>query len=505
MAMTRPRLFALLLAATVLSGSHARAGDWVRVRSPHFTIEGDVGAGDLRTLARRLEKFRDVVGRELPPARLATPTPVTVLVYASRREFRGVVPLYNGEPIDIEGFAVASSVGASIAISVGRDAAPYPVVYHEYAHLLIRNGLPGAPLWLQEGLAEYYRAFELTRDGRQAILGKPVVGRQFSRLPGRLLRMSELLAVDETSKLYNVGQDRNRFYAQCWLLVHYLKHEDAARGAQFTDYISRLAARQPAGAAFSEAFPRADQLGSELAIYIERLARKPIQYKFADTSAGEAEYAASRMTLADAMASAGHVLMQQSRYAEAEGCFDRALAMDRGTASAHTGVGLLRMTQERLGEAFGPLREGARLDDRNPMAPFALGFAAYRCLSSHGCLEPNVAQTARAALARAVELGPEFPDALACLGSAELASGAPLAQAQRHLESAVALLPGRDDYRLRLAQVFMRQGKFVKARAMIEPIAAASPDPAQREAARQLLGELAERSREMTGCGQASE
>jgi tetratricopeptide (TPR) repeat protein len=495
MAMTKRCLSALLLAAIVLSGSQARAGDWLRVRSPHFTIEGDVGARDLRELARRLEKFRDVVGRDLPPARLATPTPVLVLVFASGRDFRRVAPLYDGKPVDIEGFAVASSVGASIAISVGRDTAPYPVVYHEYAHLLVSNGLPGAPLWLQEGLAEYYRAFELSGDGRQAILGKPVVGRQFSRLPGRLLRMSDLLAIDETSKLYNVGQDRNRFYAQCWLLVHYLRHADAARGAQFKDYISRLAARQPAGAAFSEAFPRADELGSELAIYIERLARQPIQYLFVDCGAGQAEYPASRMTPADAIASAGHVLMQQSRYSEAEGCFNRALDMDRETASAHTGVGIVRMTQERLAEAFGPLREGARLDERNPMAQFALGFAAYRCLSSHGCFEPNVAQTARAALARAVELGPEFPDALAYLGSAELANGAALAQAQRHLESAVALLPGRDDYRLRLAQVFMRQGEFVKARAMIEPIAATSPDPAQREAARQLLGELPERIR----------
>ena len=53
------------------------------------------------------------------------------------------------------------------------------------------------------------------------------------------------------------------------------------------------------------------------------------------------------------------------------------------------------------------------------------------------------------------------------------------------------LLPGREDYRLHLAQVYLRQRDYAKARALLGPIAVSSRQGLQADAKR-LLGALDE-------------
>ncbi len=489
--MSTRRLFLVVLAALAISQSEARAADWIRLQSANFTFEGDAGERELRAVARRLEQFREVIGRELPSAKLVAPLPVTVLVFAHTRDFKAVVPLYNGKPIDATGYAVVGSAGVSISLSVEDGDSAYPVVYHEFAHLLLVNAFRNFPLWLQEGMAEYYRTFELSDDGRRAVLGKPIASEQFDLLRGRMLPMSELLSADETSALYNVGQDRNRFYAQSWLLVHYLLLGNPDRARQFRDFVARLAAGTPAGTAFTEAFPNADTLRSELSNYVERPAYRIITIPFADRVGGVTEFVEARMTPAESIASVGHVLAQEFRFTEAEARFAQALALAPGTASAHVGIGLVRAMQNRPLDALGPLREGVRLDEQNAMAQYALGLAAFKCQVA-GCDKAGGgAEAARKAFARAVELCPQFPEALAYLGFAEMVSGGNLDDAERHVSAAIAYLPGRDDYRLYLAQVYMRRGELAKAQATLGPIAAMSADAATKASARELLGRLA--------------
>ena len=40
-------------------------------------------------------------------------------------------------------------------------------VFHEYAHVVIANTTRNLPMWLSEGLAEYYSTYELGKNGRE--------------------------------------------------------------------------------------------------------------------------------------------------------------------------------------------------------------------------------------------------------------------------------------------------------------------------------------------------
>ena len=51
------------------------------------------------------------------------------------------------------------------------DADPYPVVVHEYAHLMIRYSGANYPIWLNEGIAEFYSTMT-PAGGKMLALGR---------------------------------------------------------------------------------------------------------------------------------------------------------------------------------------------------------------------------------------------------------------------------------------------------------------------------------------------
>ena len=493
--MVKVRWFAVALAALLVHVPGADAADWLRMRTPHFTVEGDVSNAELHEVALRFEQFREVLGQILPGARLVTRTPVTVVVFAYDREFKAVQPLYQGKPIDSDGYAIVTPFGTSIAISLQKREAAYPIIYHEYGHLLISDAVPMAPVWVQEGLAEYYKTFTLSADRKSAVVGRPVSPGELNLLRGRrLLPLPELLAADHDSKMYNVGTDRQRFYAECWLLVHYLQLGSKARAGQFGAYLSSVARGVPPQTALAQTIPDIGKLESELSDYLYRLDAGAMTLRFtskADRLVTDATYQSAAMTRAEAEASVGRLLAEQQRFAEAAPRLAAALTLDPESGPARVGLGLIDLMQERPLDALPRLREGAGRAGSDALAHFLLGLAALRCKSPECTKQPGLPETARAEFGRAVGLTPEFPDALSYLGFSELATDGDITAAQQHLEAAIGFLPGREDYRVNLAQVFMRQREFARAQALLGPVAAASPTPEFKAAARELLGQLA--------------
>ena len=124
------------------------------------------------------------------------------------------------------------------------------------------------------------------------------------------------------------------------------------------------------------------------------------------------------------------------------------------------------------------------------LAHYSLGLAALQCRSAECEAQQATEEAARKEFLRTVELFPDFPDALSFLGYTEMSTGASLEDAEQHLKAAIKLIPGREDYRFHLAQVYMRMRRFDEAQALLGPIAA-SREAAQRERARQMLAQLA--------------
>lgn len=107
---------------------------------------------------------------------------------------------------------------------------------HETTHALLHAALDAIPLWLDEGLAEY---FESPRDERAT------APRQYELLDSRLrrgpiTRIEALQRLDDTTGM--AGDD----YVDAWAWAHFLIHGPAAARGELIAYLQELRSKRPA-------------------------------------------------------------------------------------------------------------------------------------------------------------------------------------------------------------------------------------------------------------------
>ena len=97
------------------------------------------------------------------------------------------------------------------------EAAVRQAVLHEYVHLLTAEQSPGAPAWLDEGLAEFWSA-TVVEDNRV------IVGRAVAQHVATLRRWQPLRRTlrQPRGELTADSEPAALFYAQSWAMVHYL-------------------------------------------------------------------------------------------------------------------------------------------------------------------------------------------------------------------------------------------------------------------------------------------
>ena len=105
-------------------------------------------------------------------------------------------------------------------------------VRHECTHALLHTWLKGVPLWLDEGLAEYFEVPHDQRAGRHPHLAAV---RALVR-SGELPRLEALEELDEISEM---GRDE---YRDAWAWVHFALHGPPAARDEFERHLADLAA-----------------------------------------------------------------------------------------------------------------------------------------------------------------------------------------------------------------------------------------------------------------------
>src|SRR5207249_4069641 len=146
------------------------------------------------------------------------------------------LPQRNGRPAALRGYFHRDADGYAIAMALDEGEESSSIVFHEYAHLLLQRGRI-LPIWLNEGLAEYFSTFALSSRGRTADIGRPVE-RHVRLLRDRFLPLTAVLSVNAQSDLYDEGERRSVFYAEAWALTHYLLNEAPNGSAAIARYTS---------------------------------------------------------------------------------------------------------------------------------------------------------------------------------------------------------------------------------------------------------------------------
>ncbi|NND97127.1 MAG: DUF1570 domain-containing protein [Pirellulaceae bacterium] len=108
---------------------------------------------------------------------------------------------------------------------------------HETTHALLHANLPLVPLWLDEGLAEY---FEVAAQDR--VHGhRHLRAAKWKQRLGRLRRMEKLEAIGHISKMGKAE------YEEAWSWVHFMLHGDALARNELLAYLADIKNLNPPG------------------------------------------------------------------------------------------------------------------------------------------------------------------------------------------------------------------------------------------------------------------
>jgi len=478
----------VLLPAVAAADPMPRAG-WIGLKAPNFYVIGDVGQRDLREVTRRLEQFREAIGIIFPKAILSTTTPTTVLVFRSHKNYEPVKPLYQGKiKKNIAGYFQPGRSLNYVTFTMEEGIEQLDIVYHEYVHLVVNNNITNVPLWFNEGLAEYYRTFQITANGKLATLGK-VDADHVLLLRDHFIPLADLVKVDHKSPLYNESARQSIFYAESWALVHYLLLGEQQK---YVSHAGSFVAALADGASLEDACQRqlgltGDQLQQLLSRYI-RGDMFPMQSaRFTERIGKIDDLPVTPVSEAEVHATLGDVLLNMGRTADARVELDRAVALDAGYAPAHTSLGMVASRENRADDARKELEMAAGL----PTATYVTQFEFANALAqSWANPAPGDGEKIEKALRRAIELNPSFPDAYEMLAW-KLGQNEPsLDEAMRLVNKALDLAPGREAYVYRKAVLLANKQDFTAARSLLTQIIRGGSDETVRANAQRELAQV---------------
>ena len=186
------------LTALLLLTIPLQAADWISLRSEHFQLYGNATERELRDVALRLEQFREVVTKLNADSLRDNAPPVVTLIFRDDRSFRPFMPRANGRVVPSSGVFVSNLDASYIALSLDTGEEAYRGIFHEFSHYLLRDAFPAAPVWFNEGLAEYYSTLQITGGGRSAEIGRPHEP-HIAMLRERRLPLTQLFGITRNS------------------------------------------------------------------------------------------------------------------------------------------------------------------------------------------------------------------------------------------------------------------------------------------------------------------
>ena len=467
---------------------------WFETRTPNFHLYSCGSTKEVARLAVRLDQFREAYSLLAGAQAVASP-PIVVLAFPDPASLEPFLPLYLGRPADLAAFFSRGSDENLIVLPLSNsDAASLKIIFHEYTHLLLRHNQPYWPLWLTEGMAELYSTFQVS--GRDhARLGLPIDHhlRLLAQTP--MWRLPGLFAVTRASPAYHERRYQGIFYAESWLLTHYLMlGGNPAHEANFRQLTPLLRQGQSPEQAFTNALHTTlPAMQAELARYLARGKFTPLKLTLGATLDQHRTFVTRSLTPMEVCYRLGDELLHIGRLDTAESYFRQAAKLAPNSPLPYEGLGLLAAKREQPDEAVRFLRQAMQLGPLDFLAHFTYAREKYLLTSKDSLLrrlEPETAAEIRTELQQSLALMPDFGPAHYLLGLFEWVQGGDLPAAERHIGCAIQLEPENLSYLLLLAKVQLARNDPAAARRTLEPLRLGYVDPQVRAHAEEMLKPL---------------
>lgn len=449
---------------TVTGREQARAtGAWLHTQTPAFSLYGRVNAKTLVEMARDLEDFDGLLRALHSVDTRLSGKPLPIYVVPRLFDLQKVIP-----GLKAGGF-YSASVGDVFAVTTleGDQDDSRRVLFHEYTHHFMMQYAPAAyPSWLVEGYAEYFETARFKPDTVE--LG--VTNRSIAWLRGEAwIPFDQILG--RRARAANRQYDVQAFYAQSWLLTHYmmLDPERFARLARYTQAVA--AGGDPVTLMPEAAGVPLEDLPRVLRSYMgslpgKRIARPP-------STLGE-------LTVSRLPASADDLILENQRLKRGIPTAERpeVLAMIRERAVRYPDDRLAEMTLARVENDYGDrakaqalLKKRIEADPRDVEALQTLGYSYMLQARADRAKAPELLRLAREQFGKGFAVDPD--NALLLYDFAISRRGEPSYPSDNVLNvllKAQQLAPQVSQFRIAAADALMRRERFDEAVAMVEPV-----------------------------------
>jgi tetratricopeptide (TPR) repeat protein len=454
---------------------------WVRVDSPGFTIFSGASEGRTREVAANLETLTAALGGI--DSRFATRGNRTrVLFFAKRADSQPYFDLLlDQHKTSAPGVFISTSVGEGTMIIDGTRSFMERTVFHELVHKLLSAGGARLPLWLEEGIAEYFSSTEIR--GAAISIGLPIREHQSQLRRRSLIPLPEMFAMtNESPRAIDT-----LFYAQAWGVVDWMIRNSRPG---FYRFVADVEAGMSA----------ADAIRKNFNVNVDAVERGIVHHNAPPPSlslrneSDKIAMTATPMSRADVLYELGRFLssMEVTR-PDGERHLRAAIEADPSHARAIAALGTLRARDKKYDEALPFFEQAIAADPKNGEihVEFAEALLQNELGTFAGTIEPGPDSIPRARRARelaqkALGLGVDAARAKAAIGTSYLveSESAPGIAA---LDEALRLSPGRTDVALNLYALLVRSGDMARAQTLFDQRFARARDPQVQFAARSVF------------------
>jgi tetratricopeptide (TPR) repeat protein len=493
---------------------------WIEVHSAHFSVLTDAGDKRGREVALRMEQMRAVFGQLLLKDKLKMSVPITVIALKSDKQYGAVAPTKQSRA---GGFYVPGSDRIYIVLNLF-EADPWRAVAHPLAHYLLNYNYPPAQGWFDEGLAEYFGSIDI---GKQVEMGgdpelspewhedifderrrDPNVPQSLTQLVSSpvWLSMTDLFTIKHDSSGTREGTHSTLYYAQSWMVVHYLlnKNKMPEAGTYFDLVLNQ---KVPVEKAMVQAFDLTPaQMEDAVKTYFNSLSglgialdqsKKPIANPVSPQqpdhfalpfNADDIGMAVSTVKDEEARAVIDDVMARVPEHRDqALHDLQQLTADPKDNEAARRGLARDDIHQKKFDAAADELEKATDLNPRDPWIWYyrsALKYQQAQATRKEMQGLANMMQDLRAV----TDWYPELADAYNMLGMARVEGGG-INSALEAQKQAIALAPRNMEYQFNLGQIYVAGKKWDLAREVFTRLKA-GPDRTAAAASKQELEDL---------------
>lgn len=450
---------------------------WLNLNTKNFNVITNADGEQSLQLVLKLEQFRQALLEAIPNANKDL-APLTIYIFRDDASF---TPFKVNNTIAYLKF---SDFNNYLVANISINSLPQlKNIYHQYAHYLLQNQHLDLPLWLEEGVAEYYSTFKVEQE--HVVLGTALETRLPLLKPDKLLSFQELSTINQDSDYYNEGDRQNIFYAQTWSLIHYLiDREPQYPAPSLTKLLevakSNLTIEMLLKEAVNLDIPTVEKE------YQHYLMANIFPAKRLATTSALVEKSISAQVLADAVVEyhLGIISIFQPKLEAALQHFQQAIQLDPKFFGGYQGLGLLAEIQQDPATAKEKLKLAIEYNPKNFLNHFAYAsvlfselVATAKLIVKNPARQPILAELLKMAINEyniCITLQPEHYRSYQLLGITYLFTDSQYALARENLTKAYTIAPQDKRSLINLARIQLATRNFKEGQNSIDILSASN-------------------------------